>query len=291
MNRPVMVVHGGAWFVPEEEREEALAAVRRAAAAGWARLEAGASALDAVEAAIHILEDATVFDAGRGSYFNRAGHIEMDAMMMDGRTLNVGAVAAVHQIRHPITLARKVMAYPDFNFLVGEGAKDFAAEQGMRLCDPAELMGRRDSGGWSPPKPPPSDTVGAVAMDREGNLASGTSTGGTPNKRPGRVGDSPLVGSGGYADNLTGAASATGAGEALMRIVISKSACDLIAAGKSAQEAAAAVIRLLHERVYGYGGIILIDREGGVGLAHNTPNMSYAYRLPGEEIVAGVALK
>ncbi len=290
MNRPVMVVHGGAWFVPEAEREEALAAVRRAAAAGWARLETGASALDAVEAAIHILEDAPVFDAGRGSYFNRAGHIEMDAMMMDGRTLEVGAVAAVRQIRHPITLARKVMVHPDFNFLVGAGAKDFAAEQGMRLCDPAELLGRHDSGEWSPP-PPPSDTVGAVALDREGNLAAGTSTGGTPNKYPGRVGDSPLVGSGGYADNLTGAASATGAGEALMRIVISKTACDLIAAGKSAQEAADAVIRLLHERVYGYGGIILIDREGRVGLAHNTPNMSYAYRLPGQEIVAGVTLE
>ena len=291
MNRPVMVVHGGAWFVPKENREEAVAVCRRAAAEGWARLEAGASAVDAVEAAIHILEDAPIFDAGRGSYFNRAGHIEMDAMMMDGRTLTVGAVAAVRQIRHPITLARKVMAYPDFNFLVGEAAKDFAAEQGMRVCDPAELMGRHDVGEWSPPKPPPSDTVGAVAMDLEGNLAVGTSTGGTPNKYPGRVGDSPLVGSGGYADNLTGAASATGAGEALMRIVTSKTACDLIAAGKSAQEAADAVIRLLHERVYGYGGIILIDREGRVGLAHNTPHLSYAYRLPGQEIIAGVKLE
>ena len=130
MNRPVMVVHGGAWFVLEAKHEEAMAACRRAAAEGWARLEAGASALDAVEAAIHILEDAPIFDAGRGSYFNRAGHIEMDAMMMDGRTLDVGAVAAVRQIRHPITLARKVMAYPDFNFWSGKGPRILRRRRG-----------------------------------------------------------------------------------------------------------------------------------------------------------------
>ncbi len=285
MNRPAIVVHGGAWFIPEDRREASAAGCRRAALIGWEHLVAGDSALDAVEAAVRILEDDPVFDAGRGSYLNQAGEVELDAIIMDGRTLELGAVAAVQRIMNPVILARLVMEECEHNFMVGRGAEAFAESQGLSLCDPAHLMGQLETEGWTPPGP--SDTVGAVALDFEGNLAVATSTGGTPNKLPGRVGDSPLVGSGAYADNLSGAASATGSGEMLMRVVISKTACDFMAAGEPAPDVAQIVMRLLHERVGGYGGIILLDPQGNVGLSHNTPHMAYAYVTLGEDVVAG----
>lgn len=285
MQRPVIVVHGGAWFIPETHRDAFIDGCRRAALAGWAKLEAGASALDAAEAAVRVLEDDPTFNAGRGSHFNRLGEVETDAIVMDGRTLTLGAVGAVRRVMNPVSLARLVMERSEHNFLVGRGAQTFAREMGVSLCEPAAMMGTPGIEGWS--LPAAADTVGAVALDVDGNVAAADSTGGTAGKWPGRVGDSPLVGSGVYADNVSGAAAATGHGEMLMRVVISKTACDQLAAGKSAQQAADGVIRLLHERVGGYGGIILVDREGRVGLAHNTPNMSYAYITPGQVVVAG----
>ena len=288
MQRPVIVVHGGAWYIPEAQRNVFVAGCRRAALVGWARLDASASALDAVEAAVRVLEDDPTFNAGRGSHFNRVGDVETDAIIMDGRTLDLGAVAAVRQILNPVSLARLVLERSSHNLIVGKGAQAFAHEMGVPLCDPAVLLGTPGIDGWSPPMM--ADTVGAVALDAGGNLAAADSTGGTAGKWPGRVGDSPLVGSGVYADNASGAAAATGHGETLMRIVISKTACDQLVAGRSAQEAADGVIDLLHKRVGGYGGIILVDREGRVGLAHNTPNMSYAYVLPGREVVAGAEI-
>jgi beta-aspartyl-peptidase (threonine type) len=285
VQRPVIVVHGGAWFIPESHRDAFIGGCRRAALAGWARLEAGASAIDAVEAAVRVLEDDPTFNAGRGSHFNRLGEVQTDAIVMDGRTLNLGAVAAVRRVMNPVNLARLVMEHSDHNFIVGQGAQDFAREMSVPLCEPASMLGTPSIEGWSLPMA--ADTVGAVALDVDGNVAAADSTGGTADKWPGRVGDSPLVGSGVYADNLSGAAAATGHGEMLMRVVISKTACDQLAAGKSPQEAADAVIRLLHERVGGYGGIILVDRKGRVGLAHNTPNMSYAYVVPRQGVVAG----
>ena len=189
------------------------------------------------------------------------------------------------------------------NFIAGAGAQAFAREMGMPLVDPATMMGTPPIAGWSPPADADgagaagadtgradADTVGAVALDVHGNLAVAASTGGTAGKWPGRVGDSPLVGCGAYADNAVGAAAATGHGEKLMRVVISKTACDQLAAGRSAQEVAAAVIRLLHGRVGGYGGIIIVDRYGHIGLAHNTPNMAYAYVLPGQDVVVGAEI-
>lgn len=296
MNRPVIIVHGGAWYVPDHQRHLYINGCRQAAAAGWELLQAGAPALDAVEAAVRILEDDPTYDAGRGSYFNQAGHVELDAIVMDGRALNFGAVAAVQRVRHPISLARLVLERCEHNFVVGSGAEALAEALGMALCDPAELLGVYDDGSWAPPTLAapealpfgPGDTVGAVALDGDGNLAVATSTGGTPDKWPGRVGDSPLVGCGAYADNLAGAAAATGSGEALMRIVTSKTAVDRMASGLAAQVAADRVIAQLWERVRGYGGVILIDAQGNVGLAHNTPNLSYAYVTPGGEMVAGV---
>ncbi len=300
MKRPCIVVHGGAWYVPDRLRADYREGCRGAALRGWEILRAGGTALDAVETAVRLLEDDPTYDAGTGSYFNLAGEIELDAIIMDGRTLNFGAVAAVRQVQHPVSLARKVLELEAHNFIVGRGAEALAQELGIPRCHPDDLQGKYedpdDEETWAPPglEIPavpglgiPSDTVGAVALDLAGDLAVATSTGGTPNKRPGRVGDSPLVGSGAYADNSCGAAGATGWGEKLMRIVTGKTACDYLARGFEAQAAAEAVIRLLEERVAGYGGVILIDREGNVGLAHNTPNLSYAYVLPDGEVVAG----
>jgi beta-aspartyl-peptidase (threonine type) len=293
---PVLVVHGGAWYIPEEERSAAMAGCRKAVAAGWARLVEGASAVDAVEVAVRILEDDPTFDAGRGSYFNRMGDVQMDAMIMDGRTLDFGAVAAVGTVVHPVTLARRVMERCEHRLIVGDGAEALADSYGLSRISPDQPWGREDPGGWLPPKhaqPTPvrfGDTVGAIAVDSEGNIAVANSTGGTPNKWPGRVGDSPLVGCGVYADNEVGAAAATGSGEDLMRIVISKTACDLMAEGLTAQDAADTVIAKLWGRVQGYGGVILIDRLGRVGLAHNTPNMAYACRSASSDVVAGLEI-
>ena len=288
MIHPVIVVHGGAWFIPETRREAFIDGCRQAAKAGWAHLIAGGSALDAVEAAVRVMEDDPTFNAGRGSHFNRSGDVETDAIIMDGATLNLGAVASVQGVQNPVNLARLVMERSSHNLIVGAGAQAFAREMGMSLVEPAAMMGTPRIAGWSPPEE--ADTVGAVALDASGNLAVAASTGGTADKWPGRVGDSPLVGCGAYADNASGAASATGHGEKLMRIVISKTACDYLAAGRPAQEAADAAIRLLYGRVDGYGGIILVDRHGQIGLAHNTPNMAYAYILPGHDVVAGAEI-
>ena len=296
MNQPVIVVHGGAWFIPQRQRDDFVTGCQQAALDGWSLLAKGGSAVDAVEAAVRILEDNPLFDAGRGSYLNQAGDVEMDAIIMNGENLELGAVAAVQRVRHPISLARQVMERSEHNFFVGEGAQLLASELGIPLCAPETLLGKTedpaDEDSWAPPEMlTPSDTVGAVALDVDGNLAVATSTGGTPNKRVGRVGDSPLVGSGAYADNEVGAAAATGWGERLMRIVPSKTACDYLAAGYTAQQAAEKTIQLLHSRVAGYGGIILLDRTGDLGLAHNTPNMSYAYISRGEAVVAGAEIK
>jgi beta-aspartyl-peptidase (threonine type) len=250
-----------------------------------------------VEVAVRVLEDDPVFDAGCGSYLNSAGDIQMDAIIMDGQTLDFGAIAAVRDVAHPVTLARYVMERCDHRLIVGEGAETLARSYGVEPASPDQLWGREDPGGWVPPSQGRhsamrfGDTVGAIALDGKGNVAVATSTGGTPNKWPGRVGDSPLIGCGAYADNKIGAAAATGSGEALMRIVTSKTACELMAGGLTAQDAADAVLRQLWDRVRGYGGVILVDRTGGVGLAHNTPHMAYAYRTSKSvDVTAGVRI-
>ncbi len=301
MSHPAIIVHGGAWYIPEEEWGAWSSGCREAARAGWDILKRGGTALDAVETAVRILEDNPLYDAGRGSLLTRDGRVQLDAIVMDGSSLSFGAVAAVECIRHPVSLARLVLEQSEHSFVVGKGAEALATSYGVPSCDPAELMGQPDPGSWAPPvfetaegrtfpaKVPQQmgDTVGAVALDLDGRLAVATSTGGTPDKWPGRVGDSPLVGCGAYADDYAGAAAATGSGESLMRIVTSKTAVDLMAQGLSAQQAADATIARLWERVRGYGGVILIDREGHIGLAHNTPNLSYAYVTSDSEIASG----
>jgi beta-aspartyl-peptidase (threonine type) len=296
---PTLIVHGGAYDIPQEAHQAHLEGCRRAANAGWAVLTRGGSALEAVEAAVRLMEDDATFDAGCGSFLNAAAEVEMDAIIMDGRDLNFGAVAAVQRVRHPVTLARLVMTESKHTMLVGAGAEVFARQHDLPVCPVSELLAGRElerwrdalvSGRpqeWEPFGGAPSDTVGAVALDTRGNLAAATSTGGTFNKLPGRVGDSPLVGCGAYADNQTGAVSATGLGEALMKVVISKTTCDLIAGGMSAQKAAQTAIALLAERTGGKGGVIVLDRRGRVGIAHNTPYIAHATAVNGQ-VRAGI---
>jgi len=284
---PSLIAHGGAWEIPGEAVEACRAGCRKALEAGWTILSAGGSALDAAEATIVVLEDDPIFDAGIGSHLNRDGRVELDAIMMDGATLKAGAVAAVERIRNPVRLARKVLENSEHMMLVGAGAEQFAREQGMALCEPEALILGHEKEAWRNCRQGQHlaalhfahrhGTVGAVAFDREGNIAAGTSTGGTCCKLPGRVGDSPLIGCGCYADRQAGGASATGWGEAIMKIVMAKAAVDLMADGRAPTAAAKACVNLLAKKVGGTGGIILIDREGRVGFAHNTRRMAYGY--------------
>lgn len=289
-----IIVHGGAgaWTTSDERFRTALAACAEAAEAGRAILLKGGSALDAVEAAVNILEDCPVLDAGRGSYPNAEGNVEMDALIMDGRDLSMGAIAAIQRVRHPISLARRVMVESGHNFLVGLGADAFADSIDFPRCSVEELLVKDlhlDEVINSRPAEQAAigDTVGAVALDMSGNLAAATSTGGTANKRAGRVGDSPLVGSGAYADNWTAAVSATGYGEALMRVVISKRVCDFVGTGLSARSACESAIRVLEERTGGEGGLIAVDARGEVGWAYNTRAMPYAYAVEENPVISG----
>jgi len=272
---PVIVVHGGAGRFPERDQEEQGKGCRAAVLEGWRCLLRGGSALDAVEEAVVFLEDHPLFNAGKGSVCNAEGEVEMDASLMAGRTLEAGAVGAVRAIRNPIRLARRILEDGRHILLVGEGARRFASEVGVATCAPEELVTERQRARWEAWQGGAAGTVGAVAMDGTGGVAAATSTGGLIGKRPGRVGDSALIGSGTYADASLGAASATGNGEAIMRVVLTKTAVELLRAGRHPVEAARAAIGILER--WGEGGIILIDRQGRVGHAHNTPFMSAAF--------------
>jgi beta-aspartyl-peptidase (threonine type) len=296
--QPALIVHGGAWQIPKEMHQDSIRGCREAAQIGWSILETGGSALDVVEAAVRSLEDDPAFDAGRGSVLNAAGEVELDAIIMDGRNLDLGAVMAVKHVSNPITLARLVMTESNHTILVSEGAEAFALNQGLASCPNWNLIVKREEERWrsrdSDENPDeglfpqhPGGTVGAVALDADGHLATATSTGGTFDKHPGRVGDSPLVGSGAYADDRTGAVSATGEGEDLMKIVISKLVCDSLKQ-MTAQEAAETAIALLAERTGGQGGLIVLDKEGNVGIAHCTPYLAYAYVTSDREIFADI---
>ncbi len=289
---PALLVHGGAWAIPDDMVEAHLRGVRNALAAGWRVLAGGGSALDAVEAAVLVMEDDDTFDAGRGSFLNADSHVQMDALIMDGATLRAGGVGCVERIANPIRAARKVLEESPHVYFVGEGAERFAAAHGIRLCDNSELVIPREierlAAAKKPAylKPPDEfsgaetahDTVGAVAVDSRGNAAAATSTGGTLNKTPGRVGDSSLIGCGCYADNESAAVSTTGWGEPIMKLVLGKWAVDRVGAGATPQQAADEAIAYMKRRLNGHGGLILVDPAGHIGLAHNTPRMAWAWK-------------
>jgi len=286
------VIHGGAWNIPANAVEAHRRGILTAITEAWELLLSGASAVDAVEASIRALEDDETFDAGRGSFINEAGEVELDASIMDGSSLRAGAIAAVQHVRNPIVLARKVMEESEHILLVGMGATRFAREHGLKACSQDELITDRELQRWRDAqikKKVPTrdvfrrrktagDTVGAVALDRKGNIASGTSTGGTPNKYPGRVGDSPLIGIGTYADNAIGGVSTTGWGESMIKVVMAKTVIDLLERHNGDPEKATKEgIAYLKKKVNGYGGLIAINTRGNVGIAFNTPRMARAY--------------
>ncbi len=292
-NHPILLIHGGAWAIPDDMVEAHLSGVGNAAQAGWRVLEAGGSALDAIQAAIIVMEDDETFDAGRGSFLTRDGRVQLDALMMDGRTLRAGGVGCVEHIRNPVLAARKVLDESLHVYLVGHGAEAFAQEHGIDLCANAELILPReierlkqaqqkelegDNRELFASPTVSHDTVGAVALDRAGNVAAATSTGGTLNKTPGRVGDSSLIGCGCYADNESAACSTTGWGEPMMKLVLAKWAADRVLAGSEPGQVAVDAIHYLHRRLHGHGGMILLDAKGRFGLAHNTPRMAWALR-------------
>lgn len=296
---PTLLIHGGAWAMPDDAvaaHERGIAAALRA---GYAELDRGASAVDAVQAAVTVMEDDDTFDAGRGSFLTRDGRVQLDALLMNGENLRTGGVACVERIRNPIAAARLVLDHSPHVYFVGTGAERFARQHGMGLIDNTELIISRErdrlmafqkaelEGGADATFSGNSeftaavvtqhshDTVGAVAIDAAGNLAAGTSTGGTLSKAPGRVGDSSLIGCGCYADNQSAAVSLTGWGEPIMKLVLGKWAVDRVAAGASPQQAATDAITYLYTRLGGHGGIILIGPDGQLGIAHNTPRMAW----------------
>jgi len=288
---PVVVVHGGAWAIPDEAVEAHRAGVRAAAAAAWHVLEAGGSAVAACEAAVVVMEDDETFDAGRGSFLTSDGRVQLDAMIMEGRTLRAGGVGCVERVRNPVRLARRILEHSPHVYMVGTGAEAFAAERGLTLCDNSELVLPRERERLQRARDQvqlqePSefgaahshDTVGAVALDAPGNLAAATSTGGTLNKVPGRVGDSSLIGCGCYADDESAAVSTTGWGEPMMKLVLGKWAVDRVAEGAEPQAAAEKALAYLRRRLNGHGGMILLDPQGRIGIAHNTPRMAWSWR-------------
>jgi len=287
----VILVHGGAWAIPDYVVDEHLRGVEAAAAQGWQVLERGGSALDAVEAAVVAMEDDEAFDAGRGSFLNMDGRVQLDALIMDGATLRAGGVGCVEHIRNPVRAARKILSESPHVYFVGSGAERFAQEHGIDLCANEDLVIERElerlreakkqaylqmPDEFGPTRS--SDTVGAVALDADGNVAAATSTGGTLNKAPGRVGDSSLIGCGCYADNRSAAVSTTGWGEPMMKLVLAKWTADRVENGMAPQEAAQQALFYLKSRLNGHGGIIILDARGRVGLTHNTPRMAWAMR-------------
>ena len=323
---PILLIHGGAWAMPDDAIPAHQRGISASLRAGWDALNRGGTAVDAVEAAVTVMEDDDTFDAGRGSFLTRDGRVQLDALLMNGADLRTGGVACVERLRNPIQAARLVLEKSPHVYFVGTGAERFATQHGMRLVDNTELIvprererlmqfqlneaaggrdttfsGTSETGETILPDPAlvqatldaevlralpeelrlidptidSHDTVGAVALDQYGNLAAGTSTGGTLSKAPGRVGDSSLIGCGCYADNESAAVSLTGWGEPIMKLVLGKRAVDRVQAGATPQEAATDAIDYLYRRLGGHGGIILLGPDGEIGLAHNTPRMAW----------------
>ncbi len=275
---PALIVHGGAGATPTDGREELREGVRRAVLAGWHLLAEGGRALDAVEAAVRALEDHPRFNAGQGSVLTARGTVEMDASIMEGDRLRCGAVAAVSRVSNPVTLARRVMEDTPHVLLVADGAHAFAREVGVPEIDPATLVTERQRARLAAAGA--RGTVGAVALDRHGTAAAATSTGGISGKRPGRVGDSALVGCGTYADSTLGAASCTGDGEAIIRVVLARRALDYLKEADDPHYAAKVAVDLLVEEGRGGGGLILVDWRGRMAYAHSTPLMPVALMSP-----------
>lgn len=249
----------------------------RAAELGQGLLRGGASALDVVEQVVMALEDNPTFNSGTGSYPNAEGEVEMDAIVVDGARLDFGAVAGIRHVNNPICAARAVMENSPHCMLMGTGASSFAQARGIESATAESLLSAQGSG-------PDHGTVGAVALDSQGHVAAATSTGGTRDKLPGRVGDSPIIGCGAIAEDGLGGASATGDGEALLRVMMAGTVAGYLRAGQKAQTAADLALHQLQCRTGGLGGVICLDAMGRVGFAHNTTHLALAYAQDDAEV-------
>jgi beta-aspartyl-peptidase (threonine type) len=310
---PAIIVHGGAGHPGPDDPSSSggpgaprLLGVRRAAEEAMALLSRGGSALDAVELAVRILEDDPTYNAGTGACLTAAGDVELDASIMDGRSLRCGAVAVVKDVQNPVTLARRVMERSEHVLLAGPGASEFARTVGIpaianeRLVTPAQRarwqaavarLGMRAGQPEADPEEPPlpkHGTVGAAARDGDGHLAAATSTGGMSMKRPGRVGDTPVIGAGTYADDRLAAVSCTGHGERFIQLTVARLAADLVGRGLGPLAAAREALRLLAEGVQGEGGLVVVGPRGEPGFAYNTPLMSRAWSTADGRIDAAV---
>ena len=270
--KPALIVHGGAGQIRDDSLPERLDGCKAAALAAWDILAQNGSALDAAEAAVMVLEDNPLFNAGTGSTLNQIGNVEMDAAIMDGDLLRVGAVAAVQRIKNPIKLARRVMEDGRHVILGSEGALMFAREIGFPECSPESLIVEHERKRWAEKY----GTVGCVVLDANGKIAVATSTGGIFNKLPGRIGDSPLPGCGTYADDR-GGVSCTGFGEAIIRVVLGKTAIDFLAEGIDPNAAARKSLELLEAKTGAQAGLIMIDCHGRIGYARNTTHMPVCF--------------
>lgn len=302
----VLVIHGGAGTILRKnmtpEKEKAYKdGLQKALDAGNAILKNGGTAMDAVEAAVRVMEDNPLFNAGKGAVFTNEGRNELDAAIMDGRTLKAGSVASVTTIRNPITAARRVMEKTEHVMLIGPGAEKFARQQGLEMVDPSYFYTKERWEGLQRAKKADSvalsedsatkkelrqpgnrdnkyGTVGAVALDKHGNLAAATSTGGMTNKRFGRVGDAPIIGAGTYADNNTCAISGTGWGEFFIRLVMAKTISDRMEfGGQLLQDAAKEMVMKKLPALGGDGGIIAVDKLGNIAMPFCTEGMYRGY--------------
>jgi L-asparaginase / beta-aspartyl-peptidase len=305
LSRFIVQVHGGAWNIPADLKQPHRDGVRRAVKAAYDALTAGARPLDVVVTTLSILEDDPVFDAGTGSFLNSDGGVELDAAVMEGGGLSAGAVAGVGRFRNPSAIALAVMEKTEHVLLIAEGAERFALQAGFVPVDPKSLVNARELDGyraWVEAGRPDArtffdeegrvrDTGGPAEHEKRGTvgvviavagsgagyeLFAGASTGGTRGKMVGRVGDVPLVGCGIYADNEGAAVCCTGWGEAFVRMAAAKAVAERAARGEPAQEAVETVLRSIHRRTGGRGGIIAIDAQGRCGAAFTTPDMAYA---------------
>lgn len=298
-HKPIIAVHGGAGTVNSDRAKPLLEHVSKAAKTGFSLLRDGATAVDAVIEAVVVMEDSGLFNAGVGSALNLEGRVEMEASVMDGKTLAAGAAGLLTDVRNPVRVARLVMERTDHVFIVGKGASELARAFNLerrnmltssKLAYYQAQLKSLQNGKFDLPKlaalikEHPDvfqlETVGAVAMDTAGNVAVATSTGGFPLKLPGRIGDSPSIGCGTYADNQSGACSATGVGEVAMRLVLAKTVCNHMENGKTAQEAVEEAVSLVYKRLpkmYNEMGLLAVDMHGRIGAAHSSPNLTWAY--------------
>uniref|UniRef100_A0A8C5W9Z0 Isoaspartyl peptidase/L-asparaginase n=1 Tax=Leptobrachium leishanense TaxID=445787 RepID=A0A8C5W9Z0_9ANUR len=287
-HKPVIVVHGGAWAIPDFLAESSTNGVKHAACCGFSILAQGGSSMQAVEAAVRVLEDDKSFDAGHGAVLNADGNVELDAIIMDGRNLAVGAVSCIKNIANPVTFARTVLEQCRCAMLTGDGANAFAEEMGIPNVPTDELVTEHAIKEWEQYQKyrqsvtslfnteKACDTVGAVAIDSHGNVSCATSTGGITNKMVGRVGDSPIIGCGGYADNLIGAVSTTGHGESIMKVTLARLVLLYMEQGKSPKDAADQALDYMKNRVHGRGGLIVVSKTGEWSASFTTKRMAWA---------------